>query len=503
MIHKELASKRPLIRPTAVFGKIPTTMISARDNRCTIVAIASSTAPAVRGIVRIAGDEALQVLSAMMPAAQSGANYQAQHAALAALRRPSRIDLTLNLGDPLGMIDVVALVWPTAKSYTGLPSVEIHTFGSAPLLESIVQAATRCGARPAGPGEFTMRAFLAGRLDLPQAEAVLGVIDATSRDQLDAALTQLAGNVSAPLKRVRGDLLDLLADIEAGLDFVEEDISFIDDAAIRRRLTAAGEVVQRTRQQMATRHRSTAAVDIVLRGAPNAGKSSLLNALAGRSVALVSDVAGTTRDVVWVETSINGQPVRILDTAGVEDVDDEISRQSQQAASDSQRTAMLALWCVDHRTIGENQTAEQTPLSTLSVDPIGTIHVATQCDRGHTSSEDAAKRLNSLRQCGWVTTSAATGAGLDDLRDRVAELLLQQSQSSELGVSATAIRCADSLRRSADALQSALAMLDDQTGHEWVAGEIRFALSGIAEVTGEIYTDDILDRVFSRFCIGK
>ena len=254
---------------------------------------------------------------------------------------------------------------------------------------------------------------------------------------------------------------------------------------------------------MATRHRSTSAVDVVLRGAPNAGKSSLLNALAGRPVALVSDVAGTTRDVVWVETSINGQPVRMLDTAGVEDVDDEISRQSQQAASDSQRTAMLALWCVDHRTIGDDQTAEQTPLSTLSVDPIGTIHVATQCDRGHTSPEDAAKRLNSLRQSGWVTTSAATGAGLDDLRDRVAELLLQQSQSSELGVSATAIRCADSLRRSADALQSALVMLDDQTGHEWVAGEIRFALSGIAEVTGEIYTDDILDRVFSRFCIGK
>lgn len=479
-------------------------MISARDNRSTIVAIASSTAPAVRGIVRIAGNESLRVLSAMMPTAQSGANYQAQHAALAALRRPSRIDVTLDLGDPLGLIDVVALVWPTAKSYTGLPSVEIHTFGSAPILESIVQTATRCGARPAGPGEFTMRAFLAGRLDLPQAEAVLGVIDATSRDQLDAALTQLAGNVSQPLKQVRGDLLDLLADIEAGLDFVEEDISFIDDAAIRRRLTSAGEVVQRTRQQMATRHRSTAAVDIVLRGAPNAGKSSLLNALAGRPVALVSDVAGTTRDVVWVETSINGQPVRMLDTAGVEDVDDEISRQSQQAASDSQRTALLALWCVDHRAIRDGECPGDTHQPTLAVDPIGTIHVATQCDRGNDGScEGAIVRLQTLRQRGWVTTSSATGEGLDDLRDRIAERLRQQAETGELGVSATAIRCADSLRRSADALQSALAMLDDQTGHEWVAGEIRFALSGIAEVTGEIYTDDILDRVFSRFCIGK
>lgn len=480
-------------------------MISARDNRSTIVAIASSTAPAVRGIVRIAGDEALQVLTAMMPPAQSGEKFDAQHAALAALRRPSRIDVTLDLGDPLGLVDVVALIWPTTKSYTGLPSVEIHTFGSAPILESIVQAATSSGARPAGPGEFTMRAFLAGRLDLPQAEAVLGVIDATSRDQLDAALTQLAGNVSEPLKQVRGDLLDLLADIEAGLDFVEEDISFIDDAAIRWRLTAAAEVVQRTRLQMSTRHRSTAAVDIVLRGAPNAGKSSLLNALAGRPVALVSDVAGTTRDVVWVETAINGQPVRMLDTAGVEDVDDEISRQSQQAASDSQRTALLALWCVDHRSIRDDERPDFMPHATLAVDPISTIHVATQVDRDfdQSSHESAAERLKSLRQRGWATTSAATGEGLDALRVQIAQRLHQQTHSSELGVSATAIRCADSLRRSADALQSALAMLDDQTGHEWVAGEIRFALSGIAEVTGEIYTDDILDRVFSRFCIGK
>lgn len=476
-------------------------MISACDNRSTIVAIASSTAPAVRGIVRIAGDEAVQVLSAMMPTAETGSKYHAQQAALASVHRPTRIDVTLHLGQPLGLLDVVALVWPTVKSYTGLPSVEIHTFGSAPILESIVQAATRGGARPAGPGEFTMRAFLAGRLDLPQAEAVLGVIDATSRDQLDAALTQLAGNVSAPLRQVRDDLLDLLADIEAGLDFVEEDISFIDDAAIRLRLTAAAEVVDRTRQQMSTRHRSTAAIDIVLRGAPNAGKSSLLNALAGRPVALVSDVAGTTRDVVWVETSILGQPVRMLDTAGVEDVDDEISRQSQQAASDSQRTALLALWCVDHRLIGDDETPEQTPEAALAIDPIQTIGVATQCDRD--CDQPYERRLQSLRSRGWITTSAATGEGLDELRDRIAELLHQQTQSAELGVSATAIRCADSLRRSADALQSALSMLAEQTGHEWVAGEIRFALSGIAEVTGEIYTDDILDRVFSRFCIGK
>lgn len=481
-------------------------MISVRDNRCSIVAIASSTAPAMRGIVRIVGEDALKILMAMMPSAQLGPRYRAAHGRLSSLGRPSRIDLTLQLDGPLGEIDVVALVWPSSKSYTGLPSVEIHTFGSAPILESIVQAATAAGARPAGPGEFTMRAFLAGRLDLPQAEAVLGVIDATSRAQLDAALTQLAGNVSQPLRQVRDDLLDLLADIEAGLDFVDEDINFIDDQAIRCRLVSAIDVITKTRQQMASRHRSSSAVDIVLRGAPNAGKSSLLNALAGRTVALVSDIAGTTRDVVWVETIVGDQPVRILDTAGIEDIDDEVSRQSQLAAGESQQAARLVLWCVDHRLIGAQDSGEGFAEHFASDASFEVIAVATQSDRPRDLLEGCQQHqqhLRSLVRRGWITTSVTTGEGIDRLRARIAQAVRDQSQAGELGVSATAIRCADSLRRAEDSLRSASGMIDNQTGHEWVAGEIRYALSGIAEVTGEIYTDDILDRVFSKFCIGK
>lgn len=458
-------------------------MIATANTRSTIVAIASSSAPAIRGIVRIAGEDAVDVLHAMAPSLPSSA-----------ARRPYRLNVSLDLGVPLGSVDAVALVWPSTRSYTGSPSVEIHTHGSVPVLEAIVSAAVRAGARPAGPGEFTMRAFLAGRLDLPQAEAVLGVIDAKNRQQLDAALSQLAGNVSQPLRKVRDDLLNLLADLEAGLDFVEEDIQFIDDAAIAAGLRAAGNVIATAASQMTARHRSAAVSDIILRGEPNAGKSSLLNALLGQRVAIVSAVAGTTRDVLWRETTIAGHPVRIIDTAGQEGERDEVSRQSQWAARESQKTAALTLRCVRwNRIDGDNpfgEPGDREPGAPL-------LRVATQCDL---AGEEQITRLPSA---GWIVTSAVSGRGLDALRAEIAAQLDHQVAAAELGVSATAARCGDSISRAAQAIDAAAALVASGAGHEWVASEIRLALAAIGEVTGEIYTDDILDRVFSRFCIGK
>jgi tRNA modification GTPase len=339
-----------------------------------------------------------------------------------------------------------------------------------------------------------MRAFLAGRLDLPQAEAVLGVIDAADREQLDAALGQLAGNVSQPLRQVRDELLNLLADLEAGLDFVEEDIHFIDDATVEMHLRNASQVIAAAAKQMSARHRGAMVSDVVLRGEPNAGKSSLLNALVGESVALVSDRAGTTRDVLWRETTLLGHPVRLIDTAGLEQERDEITRQSQLAARESQKFAAVTLRCVPQ---GRDPDAEVTAGGSSPVESTSehraVVRVATQCDL-----IDEAKR-DELRDQGWLVTSAVTGLGLDALRNRIAAELDLQVTSAELGVSATAARCGDTIARAAQSLQAAQEMLAAQAGHEWVASEIRLALSAI----GEIYTDDILDRVFSRFCIGK
>jgi tRNA modification GTPase len=410
--------------------------------------------------------------------------------------RAYREAVRLGLGVPLCQVDAAALVWPTGRSYTGSPSVEIHAVGSLPILESIVAAAIAAGARPAAAGEFTMRAFLAGRIDLTQAEAVLGVIDATDRERLDAALEQLAGNVSRPLREVRDRLLDLLADIEAGLDFVDEDIEFIDDAAIARGLRESREVIDAVAKQLRGRHRATAIPDVVLRGLPNVGKSSLLNALAGRDVAIVSDIAGTTRDVVWHELEIGEGRIRLIDTAGIEEERDEIARQSGELGRKSEREGALTLVCVD---CGDADESVGVGGSVgVGSSTASRLMVATRCDR-----EVDRVRLGRLRQAGWVLTSAATGEGLGALRRRIVAALGGQVAGEELGVAATAARCGDAIGRSSAGLANAAELLDRRAGHEWVAGEIRVALQAIGEVTGEIYTDDILDRVFSRFCIGK
>ena len=449
-------------------------LIGTNDPRLTIAAIGSATNSSLRGIVRITGEDAISVLREMC------------HGELQIASRAKSYRVTLTLPEPIGNLEVTALVWPTTRAYTGSPSVEIQTFGCGPILDAVLQRAISAGARPAGPGEFTMRAFLAGRLDLTQAEAVLGVIDASNRAQLDAALMQLAGNVATPLRLVREELLNLLADVEAGLDFVDEDISFIDDSALRSGLHTALATVRSVAEKMVARRRNESFHWVALRGLPNAGKSSLLNAIARENVAIVSETAGTTRDVVWKTIQLEGYEIRLADTAGVESIDDETSRQSQTAGKEIIEAASIVVNCVDARHLSPTD---------LASGPM--IDVATKAD---VINEFQQVRL---REQGWLLTSAIRGDGIEDLSAAIVARLSELPSASDTGVPGTAARCQDSVARAVQALGDAINLVDAAAGQEFIAAEIRQALVAIGEVTGEIYTDDILDRVFSRFCIGK
>src|SRR5262245_21372422 len=269
----------------------------------TIVALATAPGPGLRAIVRLSGPKALVIaatdFTGETPPARERRTYPG-HLLLAETTFPLPADL---------------VVFPGPDSYTGQDVVEIHTISSPPLVDRLIAGLLAGGARAARPGEFTMRAFLAGKLDLPKAEAVLGVIEAGDRDQLRTALAQLAGNVTRPLDGLREDLLNLLADIEAGLDFAEEDITFVGRDDLLIRLAKGMAQVTLVRRQLDSRERSDASFRAVLVGRPNAGKSRLFNALTGGK-AIVSPEPGTTRDYLIGRLEFDGAVMDLIDTAG-------------------------------------------------------------------------------------------------------------------------------------------------------------------------------------------
>jgi tRNA modification GTPase len=371
----------------------------------------------------------------------------------------------------------------------------------------MVATACRAGARVAEPGEFTLRAFLAGRLDLTQAEAVLGVIDARGDSDFSAALAQLAGGISRPLKELRDDLLQLLAELEAGLDFVEEDIAFISTAEILRRLDSAADLVGEVAAQMASRHTATSLPQITLAGRPNAGKSSLFNAITARwgvkrelqktetARAIVSPQRGTTRDYITAKISLDGIVCEIVDTAGVDNISASpreidgplggIERAAQSLADERRRHAAIRACCMD---VSDPAAADIADCDLLVF----------------TKSDLRSGQPFEPGNLPAVSTSVLRGTGLDHLRDHLKRLLMCASGSQDFAVvAATAERCRESIRLAETALKRAARAARSEDGDELVAAEVRDALAELGKVVGAIYTDDLLDRIFNTFCIGK
>jgi tRNA modification GTPase len=445
----------------------------------TIVALASAAGGSVEGIIRLSGPTVVDVLQRV---------WKNPIVARSATVLTGSLHVKSEYHSDVSLPSMVYL-WPTSRSYTRQPLAEIYLPGSPP-----VRTLCQSGARLARPGEFTLRAFLAGRLDLTQAEAVLGVIEARDAAELHTALTQLAGGLSHQLAALRNQLLDLLAHLEAGLDFVDEDIEFITRADLQAQVAAAAKTVQAIADQLQSRGETSAtAPRVVLLGEPNAGKSSLLNALAGSAAAIVSPIAGTTRDYLVRNVTFGQQNLQLIDTAGIEAVaaSDAIATAAQDLAHDQHATADLQLLCVDASQPLSTWSREQ--LAVASVTP--RLIVLTKCDQP-TDSKSLSLPSPALR------TSALTGDGIAELRSVILAALQQQAGETR-AVTSTAIRCSASLQAAATALQTAADLSANHASEEWIAAELRLALDELGLVVGAIYTDDILDRVFSRFCIGK
>ncbi len=452
------------------------------DPHDTIAAIATPPGGAARGMVRIAGPQT--------PACLTRLFHADEPQRLASAERSAVLPGSVEIGKPGRLLPCDLWYWPGQRSYTRSPVAELHTFGSPACLELLLEAVCDAGARLAAPGEFTLRAFLAGRLDLTQAEAVLGVIDARTERSLQVALEQLAGGMADSLGRLRETLINVLAQLEAALDFVDEDIEFISREELLQQLAGARSAVEAARVKMESRGNTEEEPTVVLAGLPNAGKSSLFNALAGHSQAIVSAQPGTTRDYLTARIETAGIACQLIDTAGVEPATAGIAREAQQMTAAQQATATLRLVCID---AGRAMTAWEREQIDLAQETDETLVVLTKIDRPRVLG----------RLPGAVETSGVTGQGLDRLRDEIA-LRASQSVLRDVNVVAgTGLRCRDSLRQAAESLQRAQQLVNADEGEELVAAELRVALEAIGLVVGAVSTDDILDRIFSRFCIGK
>lgn len=436
----------------------------------TIVAPATPSGGAI-AIVRIEGQRAIEICDSLFRGKRKVADmqgYSMMHGIIYDSER--RVD------------DVVVSLYRSPHSYTGGDMVEIACHGSSYIVGEIVRLAIEQGARSATAGEFTKRAFLAGKIDLSQAEAVADIIAADSKTSLAMADTQLRGGYSALLGSLRGELLHLAALLELELDFGEEDVEFAERDKLSSTLRAILKTISSLRGSFTTGNAIKRGIAVAIVGEPNVGKSTLLNRIVGDDRAMVSAIAGTTRDTIEECVTIEGVVFRFIDTAGLHETGDQLENMGIE------RT---------HRAIGEAQIVVELfdrPTDEHIVQPQEgqrIISVLNKCDQHSLATPE-----------GWISISAKRGDGIERLLVELRQMVdTNQIMNGEAVVSNT--RHYEALGRAERAAESALETLVANISTDLVAREIRDVLDAIGEITGEVTTTDILTEIFSKFCIGK
>jgi tRNA modification GTPase len=385
-------------------------------------------------------------------------------------------------------------------SFTAEDVVEFHCHGNTTVLRRVCESCIAAGARLAQPGEFTKRAFLNGRLDLSQAEAVLDTIKAKSEFALTVAQRQLRGDLGRYARELRTALLSLQARVEAGIDFSDEDISFVTRSELRTSLQSIASQIQKVLDTAQTGRALRDGIRVVLAGPPNVGKSSLLNSLIRDDRAIVTDVPGTTRDLIEEAVIWNGLPITLVDTAGLRDTADLVEQEGIKRSRAAQAQADLILHLVD---AGEVQRAGGSefpfpPFEAKHLVVVNKIDVLTPLTM-QSICEDVEKRLGQR----ILPTSTQTGEGLEELKIAITSRFLTASFESNEAVMITNVRHRVALEQAITAIHLALSSIEGEAQAELLSVDLHDAADALGEIIGSITSDDVLERVFSEFCIGK
>jgi tRNA modification GTPase len=461
---------------------------SVRD---TIVAVATPAGAGAVAIVRVSGADAIRigarVFRGRMQLEEAG-GYTVHHGHIVG-----------ESGDELD--EVLVTVFRGPRSYTGEDLVEVGCHGGMLVTASVLGALVEAGARPASPGEFTRRAFLNGRIDLTQAEAVADLIVARSVRGHRTSVEQLAGRLGGRVRELRESLVSLCALLELQLDFAAEGLDIVSPQEVDRKLESAAELSRTMAESYEKGRVFRDGILVVIAGAPNAGKSSLFNALLQSERAIVTPTPGTTRDFIEESITLDGIAVRLVDTAGLRVTFDEIERASVALTEVVLRNADVILLVVDstggispeeaRKDVAEAGQGQQLVAVLNKVDLLNA-----------TGSHEAQARIREGQT--WdVRVSAKTGHGIEGLRKAIVESVVHGGGGSENDLVVTSRRHQDALERAHQGLVSARASLSGGSANEFVAFDVREAINSLAEITGEVTSEDVLNTIFAKFCIGK
>jgi tRNA modification GTPase len=448
----------------------------------TIAALATPPGEGALAVIRISGPQSLPIAEALFRGSKSPSAIGERNVTFGRI-----IDARGEVID-----EVLLTVFRTPRSYTGEDLVEISGHGGSLVASRVLARTLEAGARMARPGEFTERAFLNGKLDLTQAEAVMDLISAGTPRAARAAAAQLEGRIGLEIHALRGELLACVAHLEAFIDFPEEGIDPESGAALRRRME---EIATRFDRLLATADEGRLlreGITLALCGPPNAGKSSLLNRLLGAERAIVNETPGTTRDTIEERASLGGYPFRVIDTAGLRETTDPVEQEGVRRARHAAEQADLRIHLVDASVL-INATSIPAPLFDDEILVCNKLDLVTEFPR------------NALPQ--GIGISCRTGEGINDLiRAIIAKVTSHsQAEAGEIAQDGAAInaRHQDCLKRAVTSLSFAMDLLEAGDPPELVAVELRSSLGAVGEVVGEAGTEEILGKIFSSFCIGK
>ncbi|WP_312334390.1 tRNA uridine-5-carboxymethylaminomethyl(34) synthesis GTPase MnmE [Sphingobacterium sp.] len=449
----------------------------------TIVALATSSGTnGAIAVIRVSGQHAIKITNEIF----KGKNLlqQASH--------------TIHFGtirDGEEIIDeVLVSLFVAPNSYTRENSVEISTHNSKYIIERVVSLLIKKGARAARPGEFTLRAFLNGGMDLSQAEAVADLIASNSAASHQVAMQQMRGGFSNQLKSLREDLIHFASLIELELDFSEEDVEFANRDQLKNLINKIQVIVQKLVQSFEQGNVLKNGVPVVIAGKPNVGKSTLLNAFLNEERAIVSDIEGTTRDTIEDEINIHGVTFRFIDTAGIRETADVIEAKGVERTREKMKQARLIIYLFDPTQDKVEEVQSQLP-------EIENLHIpfVTIINKSDLLSEEQKAAYHVLNP---LYISAKQQTGVEELKDE----LINRVQLGNLNtddVMVTNIRHVEALQKTADSLERVIYGIDNPVTSDFLAMDIRQALYHLGEITGSVSTDDLLDNIFSKFCIGK